>query len=234
MADRVKSGIPGLDDVIGGGFVRGSLILLTGTTGTGKTVMASQYIYNALARYKENCVYISFEERAEDIKRNMANFGWNFEEYERNGNLIFVKYDPFHMEDIYGLIENHIRDVGATRVVLDSITGLGLNVRDPSDLRTAIFNIGRILKKLGCTSLLTSETPSDNHLVLSRYGVEEYVADDVIVLYYIPVDTEFRRAMTVWKMRGSEHSKKIHPFRITEKGITIYPHEETALKLERG
>lgn len=233
MAERVKTGVPGFDDIIGGGFLPGTLALLTGTTGTGKTVLASQFIYNALAKYKENCVYISFEERPEDTKRNMLNFGWDFEPFERARKLIFIKYDPFHMEDIYGLIENHIRDVDAKRVVLDSITGLALNIRDPSDLRTAIFNLGRILKKLGCTTVMTSETPSDNHLVLSRYGVEEYVADDVVVLYYIPVGTEFRRAITVWKMRGSDHSKKIHPFRITEKGITVYPHEETSLKLER-
>jgi KaiC/GvpD/RAD55 family RecA-like ATPase len=209
------------------------LVLLAGTTGTGKTIFASQFIYNALAKYKENCVYVSFEERAEDIKRNMLNFGWDFSKFEKSGNLIFVKYDPFHMEDLYGLIENHIRQVGATRVVLDSITGLGLNIRDPSDFRVAISNLGRILKKLGCTALLTSETPSDNHMMLSRHGVEEYVADDVIVLYYMPVGTEFRRAITVWKMRGSDHSRKIHPFRITEKGVTVYPQEETGLKLER-
>src|SRR3989344_3247979 len=102
-----------MDEILGGGLVRGSLALLAGTTGTGKTVFASQFIYNALAKYKENCVYVSFEERAEDIKRNMLNFGWDFSKFEQNGNLIFVKYDPFHMEDLYGLVENHIRQVGA-------------------------------------------------------------------------------------------------------------------------
>lgn len=231
MAERVKTGVPGLDDILGGGFIDEDIVLLTGTTGTGKTVMASQFLYRGLTTHDESAVFISFEERSQDIKRNMANFGWDFSEYVDEGKMSFVKYDPFHVEDLYSMIENRVRDIDADRVVLDSITGLGLNIEDPSYLRAAIFNLGSILKKLGCTTILTSEAPSDNHMVLSQYGVEEYVADDVIVLYYVPVDTEFRRAITVWKMRGSDHSNKIHPFEISSDGAKVYPHEETALTI---
>lgn len=229
MEDRIKTNIPGLDDILGGGFMKSDLVLLTGCAGTGKTIMACQYLYNSIRFYNSPCVYVSFEERPEDIKRNMLNFGWYFDRYEKEGMINFVKYDPLHIEDIYGLIENNIHEIGAERVVIDSITGLGLNIRNPSDLRSAIFNVGRMLKRSGCTSLLTSEIPTGNPRLLSTFGVEEHVADDVIVLYRVARETNFARAIHVWKMRGSSHSEKIHPYNITKEGITVYPKEETKL-----
>lgn len=229
MEDRIKTNIPGLDDILGGGFIKSDLVLLTGCAGTGKTIMACQYLYNSVRFYNSPGIYVSFEERPEDIKRHMLNFGWYFDRYEKEGMINFVKYDPLHIEDIYGLIENNIHEIGAERVVIDSITGLGLNIRNPSDLRSAIFNVGRMLKRSGCTSLLTSEIPTGNPRLLSTFGVEEHVADDVIVLYRVARETNFARAIHVWKMRGSSHSEKIHPYTITKEGITVYPKEETKL-----
>jgi len=229
MDERIKTGIPGFDDILGGGFLKSDLVLLTGATGTGKTVFATQFLYNSVKLYRAPSIYVSFEERPEDIKTNALRFGWDFRSFEKQNLVVFVKYDPLHIEDIYGLIENNIHEIGAERVVIDSITGLGLNIRDPGDLRSAIFNIGRMLKRSGCTSLLTSEAPSENPLILSTFGVEEHVTDDVVVLYKIPKGTSFSRALTVWKMRGSAHSEKIHPYIITKYGITVYPSEETKL-----
>ncbi|MCD6477430.1 MAG: AAA family ATPase [Candidatus Aenigmarchaeota archaeon] len=229
MEERVRTGIPGFDEVLNGGFLPSDLVLLTGATGTGKTVFATQFLYNSVKLYNSPSVYVSFEERPEDIKRNAMRFGWDFESFERKNLISFVRYDPLHIEDIYGLIENNIHEIGAERVVIDSITGLGLNIRDPGDLRAAIFNIGRMLKRSGCTSILTSEAPSENPLILSTFGVEEHVTDDVIVLYKIPKGTGFSRALTVWKMRGSVHSEKIHPYIITKDGIVVYAHDETQL-----
>ncbi len=226
MEERVRTNITGLDDILGGGFLPSDLVLLTGATGTGKTILACQYLYNSARFYNSPGIFVSFEERPEDVKKHMGNFGWYFDRYEKSGLIKFVKYDPLHIEDIYGLIENNIYDIGAKRVVIDSITGLGLNIKDPSDLRAAIFNIGRLLKKSGCTSLVTSEIPTGNPRLLSTFGVEEHVADDVIVLYKVERETSFARAIHVWKMRGSSHSKKVHPYLITEKGIEVYPGEE--------
>ncbi|HDI02695.1 MAG TPA: circadian clock protein KaiC [Candidatus Aenigmarchaeota archaeon] len=227
MERRIKTYIPGLDDILHGGFLESDLVLVTGNTGTGKTILACQYLYNSLRFSNAPGVFVSFEERPEDVKKHMEKFGWYFDKYEEEGMIIFVKYDPLHIEDVYGLIENNILEIGAERVVIDSITGLGFNIKDPSNLRSAIFNVGRILKKLGCTSILTSEIPTGNPRLLSTFGVEEHVADDVIVLYRIPRETSFTRAIHVWKMRGSPHSEKIHPYTITEKGIVVYSKEET-------
>ena len=161
-------------------------------------------------------------------------FGWDFEPYEKDNKLVFVRYDPFHVEDIYELIETNIKRVDAKRVVIDSISSLGLYVRDIPDIRRMVFNISLLLRKLGCTSLLISEAaPMQNSL--SRFGVEEFVTDNVIVLYYNSTQTQFSRSMAIWKMRGSKHSHKIHPYNITDKGITVFSEEagsSSSLKLE--
>ena len=227
---RVPTGIEGLDELVMGGLIPHSLTLLTGTAGTGKTNMAVQFIYNGARLHDEPGVYVSFEEPVENIKENAANFGWDFTQLERQGKVIFVRYDPFHVEDIYELIETNIKKINAKRVVIDSVSSLGLYIRDASELRRVIFNISLLLRKLQCTSILTSEIlPAQE--ALSRFGVEEFVTDGIIVLYYLRVDSQFARSLTVWKMRGSQHSQKLHPYMITGKGIIVYPKEESFIKM---
>jgi len=228
--ERVETGIPGMDELIGGGLTHNSLTLLTGTTGTGKTVMSSQFIFSGVKDYDEPGVYISFEEPVDNIKENCLMFGWDFEPLERKERAVFVRYDPFHVEDIYELIETNIKKIDAKRVVIDSISALGLYVRDIPDIRRMVFNISLLLRKLGCTSILISETlPAQNSL--SRFGVEEFVTDNVIVLYYNRLGSQFSRALAVWKMRGSEHSNRIHPYNISNKGITVFSKEEAFAKV---
>ncbi len=229
-ATRIKTGIPGLDEIIGGGLPKGSLTLLTGTAGTGKTVFGTQFAFNGAASYGENAVYLSFEEPIEHIKESCKIFGWNFEELEKKNKVIFVKYDPFHIEDIIDILETNIRKNKAERVVIDSISALGLYVRDIPEIRRMIFNLSLTLYKLNCTSLIISEIPS-NQKDLSRFGVEEFVVDGVIVMYYLRADSQYSRSLTVWKMRGTDHSQKLHPYAITKKGIVVYPKEEAFVRL---
>ena len=228
--ERMQTGIPGLDELIGGGLIPNSLTLLTGTTGTGKTITSSHFIYSGIKDYNENGAYISFEEPIENIKENCLNFGWDFDSLEKKDKVIFVRYDPFHVEDIYELIETNIKRVDAKRVVIDSISALGLYVRDIPDIRRMVFNISLLLRKLGCTSFLVSETlPMQGSL--SRFGVEEFVTDNVIVLYYTRTGSQFARSLAVWKMRGTAHSNKIHPYAITDKGTIVYSKEEAFTKV---
>ena len=227
--ERVKTGITGLDDIIDGGLIPKSLNLLTGTAGTGKTIMSSQFIFNGLKDFNQPAVYVSFEEPIEGIKENCLEFGWDFSNYEKKDKLIFVRYDPFHVEDIYELIETNVKKINAERVVIDSISALGLYVRDAPEIRRMIFNIAFLLRKLTCTTILISEIlPMQESL--SRFGVEEFVSDGVMVLYYNKVGSQFSRALTVWKMRNSDHSNKIHPYKITNKGIVVYSKEEAYVK----
>ena len=227
--ERIPTGIPGVDNLIDGGLTSDSLTLLTGTAGTGKTTFSSQFIFSGAKDYNQNGVYISFEEPVENIKENCNVYGWDFEPLEKKEKVSFVRYDPFHIEDIYELIETNIKRIDAKRVVIDSISSLGLYVRDIPDIRRMVFNISLLLRKLGCTSILISETlPMQN--ALSRFGVEEFVTDNVIVLYYNRTPSQFSRAMAIWKMRGSKHSNKIHPYTITDTGIKVFPDEESSLK----
>jgi KaiC/GvpD/RAD55 family RecA-like ATPase len=229
IKERVKTNIPGLDDIINGGLLPKTLNLLTGTTGTGKTILSSQFIYNGLKDFDQSAVYVSFEEPIESMKENCLSLGWDFSPYEKKEKMVYVRYDPFHVEDIYELIETNVKKINAERVIIDSISALGLYVRDTPEIRRMIFNIAFLLRKLNCTTILISEIlPMQESL--SRFGVEEFVTDSVTVLYYTRIGSQFSRSLTVWKMRNSDHSNKIHPYKITNKGIVVYPKEEAFVK----
>jgi len=225
--ERIPTGIPGLDELIEGGFPRGSVILLTGTCGTGKTLSSLQFLWHGIQQ-GENSVYISFEEPVEEIKEYSKLFGWDFERVEKKGKSILVRYDPFRAEDVIELVTSSVRKINAKRLVIDSISALGMYIRDPTEVRRSIFNLVMNIYKLGCTTILTSEMLPDQ-TELSRFGVEEFIVDGVIVYYYTRIDSYFARALTIWKMRFTSHSQKIHPYRITEKGIIVFPHEESAI-----
>ncbi len=229
--DRVKTGIEGLDQILNGGIPRNQLVLLTGTAGTGKTILASQYISDGVRRYKEAGVYLSFEEPAEFLKENMNNICVDIPALERSGKFAFMKYDPYRIEDIQEILESTIREIGATRVVIDSVSALGLHIRDEAELRSLIFNLALTLRRLDCTAIMTSEIVQGSGQRLSRYGVEEFVADSVVVLYYERVQGTFNRGIQVWKLRGSDHSQKIHPYTITDKGISVNAQDEIFVKV---
>ncbi len=227
--DRVKIGIEGLDEIMNGGIPRGQLVLLSGTCGTGKTTLCSQYVYNGLTKFKENGIYLSFEEMPQNIKNNVSQFGFEFEPFEKAGKFSFIKYDPYHVEEVFDVLETAVREMKAQRVVIDSVSALGIHVRDKAELRRMIFNLSRTLRKLGCTAMLVSEiVPGSSGI--SRYGVEEFVTDSVIVLYYERSEFSFSRAIQVWKMSGSDHSKKLHPYKITGKGISVQARDEAFIR----
>ncbi len=221
IMDRIKSGVPGLDEIMTGGLPRNQLLLVTGTSGTGKTTLGTQFLYNGVKEFDENSVFLSFEEPVELIKENVKSFGWDLDSLEKSGKLAFIKYDPYRIEDVFDILESTIREIKASRVLIDSISALGLHVRDKTELRSMIFNLSSVLRKLNCTSMIISEIVHGTEPRLSRYGVEEFVADTVIVLYYERINSVFNRSMQVWKLRGSPHSLRLHPYVIDKRGITI-------------
>jgi len=229
MVERIKTGVEGLDEILMGGIPKHHQTLITGTSGTGKTTFCTQFVYNGVKKYNDSAVYLSFEEPADSIAENAKSLGWDFKALEKTGKFSFIRYDPYHIEDVFDILESTIRQVKANRVVVDSISALGLHIKDEAELRRMIFNLSIILRKLGCTSMLVSEivhgTPG-----LSRYGVEEFVADSVVVLYYERLQSTFNRAIQIWKVRGSSHSQKLHPYKIDNTGVTVYPKEEAFIK----
>jgi KaiC/GvpD/RAD55 family RecA-like ATPase len=223
--ERVKTGISGLDEIMKGGIPKGQLVLLSGTCGTGKTTMCGQYVYQGLTKYNENAIFLSFEDMPDNIKKKLKQFGWDFEQFERQDKFDFIRYDPYHIEEVFDILESNVRSIKAKRIVIDSVSALGLHVRDKAELRRMIFNLSNILRKIGCTVIMVSEIVPGS-AGISRYGVEEFVTDSVIVLYYERNEFTFTRAIQVWKMSGSDHSKKLHPYKITSKGIVVHPGEE--------
>ncbi len=215
MIKRIPTGIPGLDEITRGGIPETDLILLSGSSGMGKTIMSLQFLYSS----KDKGIYVSFEEALAQIESTSLSLGWDLKK-EKN-RIRLLKYDPFKIEDIFEVIENNIKEMGANRVVIDSISALGVYVKDPADLRRMILQINRMLRKNDCTSLLVSEVVDDKRL--SRYDVEEFVADGVIVLHNVFINGEYKRGINIWKLRSTDHSRKIHPYKITDHGIIVYP-----------
>jgi KaiC/GvpD/RAD55 family RecA-like ATPase len=214
-----------------GGIPENNSVLVTGTAGSGKTILATQFAYMGASKYKEPTVYLSFEQSPESLKANSMNFGWDFGPLERDGVFSFVRYDPYHVDEVPNAMQAKIREINAKRVVIDSLSSLGFNVRDDSEFRRMVFNVSQVLQKMKCTSVLVSEIVPGSQK-LSRSGIEEFIVDGVVVLYYKRVKSSFSRAIQVWKMRGTKHSEKLHPYKIGSGGIEVYPKEEAFMGME--
>jgi len=223
--ERIKTGIPGLDELIGGGIPEKDLVLLSGVCGAGKTIFGLQFLCST----KESGIYVSFEEEIPQIKSTADMFRWDVEKLEKGKKLRFLKYDPFKIEDIFEVVENNIRMMKAKRVVIDSVSSLGIYVKDAADLRRMILQMSSMLRKNNCTSILISEILSGRES-LSRFKVEEFVADGVILLHNVLIAGEYRRGISVWKMRATNHSRKVHPYMITDRGIVVYPRDTFTMK----
>ncbi len=216
---RIKTGVPGLDDLIEGGLIPGSSVLLAGHTGAGKTLFSLQFLWNGLQR-GEPGVYISFEQTPEELKGDALVFGWNFEAYERKNLCKIAYYSPFEIADVNKIIIDDVKKIGAKRIVIDSTSVFAMYLKDEFKIREKLYSLIRKLKETKCTAIMTSEMLEDSK-GFSRYGVEEFIADGVITLDYIGVNGEFERALAIRKMRRTGHYKDLVPFTITGEGIII-------------
>jgi len=217
---RIKTGIPGLDGLIEGGLVQGSVNMITGSAGTGKTIFGAQFIWNGLQK-GETGVYISLEESPEDIKEDMKIFGWDFEKYEKKGLCKIIYHDPAQVNNLSTVMTEEISNVDANRLVIDSTSVFGLNIENPSQIRRRLFGLASALKKhTDTTAIIITEIPEDSK-ALSRWGVEEFVVDSVLILNYLGIGEEYSRSLMIRKMRRTDHGKDIYPFEISNKGISL-------------
>ncbi|MCX6767583.1 MAG: hypothetical protein NTY90_02535 [Candidatus Micrarchaeota archaeon] len=225
---RVKSGVQGLDELIEGGFPESSSVLVSGGAGCGKSIFCLEYLYNGAKLYNEPGVYITLEEGPHNLWWNMQRFKWDFLPLERANKLKIFKFEPDlatrdNVEEQAKRIAEKAKDMGAKRLVIDSITALSFWVDDISKIRYAMYLLVEELRKLNCTTLLTCETIGDK-MELSRFGVEEFLADGIVLLHFRPP----HRFIFIRKMRGTSHSKAIHPFDITNDGLIVNPREEVS------
>lgn len=223
--ERVKTGISGLDEMLGGGFLRETANLVEGAPGTGKTTLGMQFIYNGIVQANEPGLIITFEEFPQQYYHDAAAFGWDFKELEKQGLLKIIMTSPevsrLDVESVGGMIETYISQMGARRVVVDSITHFARLTQDPVELRSLEFNFINALKREGLTSILTRESP----VLLGEAPENEdsigFVVDSYLMLRYVEIESAIRKALLVLKMRGSNHAKDIRQYDITGHGIEV-------------
>jgi len=224
--ERTKTGINGFDELVEGGIPRGAFVLLSGGTGTGKSIFGMNFLASGID-LNEPGVYISLEESYDENRLQMQLFGWDIEEMQRQKKLIIAQPKMYDFDRLIELLQDAVTSIGAKRVVIDSISILELYFKDKFDTRHSIINLSTALKEIGVTTIAITEIDEGTGR-LSRDSVEEFVSDGVIVLHIEKKDNIMSRAISVRKMRATNHSMKIHPMKIEKKkGIVIYPFEES-------
>jgi len=243
VVERVKTGIPGFDEILNGGIPKRNVILLSGGPGTGKSIFSMQFLWNGL-QMGEPGIYVALEEHPVQVRINMRNFGWDVKQYEHDGKFAVVdaftagvgeaakreKYvvkDPDSVEELVDVLRTAIREVNAQRVVVDSVSTLYLT--KPSLARSTVLQLKKILSGMGTTSILVSQV-SVTERGFGGPGVE-HAADGIVRLDLDEINGELVRSLVIWKMRGTSHSMKRHIFDITDKGIVVYP--DKVLKTSR-
>lgn len=219
MIERISSGIIGLDKHMDGGFVKNSINLVSGATGTGKTIFGLQYIWDGLQK-GENGVYISLEQEPEDIFADVGIFGWDFKKYIDHKNCIIEYLSAWNLEELPLIVMDRISEIKAKRFVLDTIT-LVCSELETERMRSELSEFMNKLKHSGATSLLICEIP-ENSKALSTFGIEEFLVDGIVVLNYLEfVAGGSPRSLLIRKMRRTKHGSDIYPFMITKKGIEL-------------
>ena len=227
---KSPSGIKGLDEITGGGLPTGRPTLICGAAGCGKTLMAAEFVVRGAAQYNEPGAIILFEETAEELTANMRSIGYDLDAMQSQGQLAldFIRVDPaelvetgsYDLEGLFIRIGHAIDSVGAKRVALDTIETLFSDIANHAILRAELRRLFRWLKDRGVTAVITGER---GEKALTRYGLEEYVADCVILLDHRIIDQVSTRRLRVVKYRGSAHGTNEYPFLIGARGISVLP-----------
>ncbi len=239
MADnsraRCKTGIAGLDNILNGGIPRGNTILITGSCGTGKTTMSLEFLVHG-ALMGERSMYISVTEAPEKLVENMITYEFFDKKLIDDKKLIFVDLQEiyvklglekleFTLEDVNILVEQivkMVKELGVRRLVIDSITSICYRLTSKEEIREFILHLGKELSDMGCTTILISELlPSAQGY--SQYGVEEAIADGIILMGNLERRGDLLRTIQVIKMRGTTHSRAKYVLDLTSIGVLIAP-----------
>src|SRR5262245_11525777 len=228
--EKSPTGIAGLDEVTYGGLPKGRPTLLCGFAGCGKTIFGMTFLYNGAVEYDEPGVFIAFEERPEDLIKNVGSLNYDIQKLiaEKKLAVDHVHIDPndiaesgdYDLEGLFIRLGFAIDQIGAKRVVIDTIETLFGGLKNEMILRSELRRLFEWLKNKGVTAIITGERGEGT---LTRYGLEEYVADCVILLDNRVHDQLSTRRLRIVKYRGSAHGTNEYPFIINEQGITVMP-----------
>jgi KaiC/GvpD/RAD55 family RecA-like ATPase len=225
---RVPTGVTGFDELIQGGMPQGATTMVSGGAGSGKTIFATTFIYEGARKFGDPGLFVTVEDNLKNIVWNMESFSWDIKSLEQKNLMKIYRMHIDPRKDVEAQIDKEldivssmVKDIGATRLTIDSTTAFGGWITDPGKLRNLLFRFGDYLKDLNCTTMMTSETaggPRD----FSAYGVEEFVVDGIFAMYFIPP----HRSIFIRKLRGTKHSQAAHPCEITPNGLVVNPKDE--------
>lgn len=223
---RLKTGIPGLDDMLMGGLVPETVTLVEGAPGTGKTTLGMQFIYHGIVAHDEPGLILTFEEFPQQYYRDAQSFGWDFRQLERENQLRVVMSSPevtkASLEEVGGQIEQHIREINAKRILVDSLSHFERISDRPTSLRQTAFGFINSLKREGLTAVLTRESTALLGDPEGSDGDLGFLVDGYLLLRYVEFESAVHKALLVLKMRGSDHDKGIREFEITSRGIEVH------------
>jgi circadian clock protein KaiC len=243
--EKIVTGIPGFDFIADGGLPKARTSLVAGTAGSGKTIFATQFLAEGIRRHDEGGVFITFQETPADIRRNMTSFGWDIKRWEADGSWTFVDASPEPSQEATAVgdydfgalldrMQHALRRVDAKRVVLDSIGAVFSQFQNANRVRHELFRIAAALRDLGVTTVLTAER-TEEYGPIARHGVEEFVADNVIILRNVLEDEKRRRTIEILKFRGTTHKKGEYPFTLMPlDGVIVNPLSAIELKQRSG
>ena len=229
---KIRTMIEGFDEITHGGLPMGRTTLVSGTSGTGKTLLAVQFLYQGIKYFDYPGLFVTFEESPKDIIQNAYSFGWDLQRLVDDGKLFILDASPdpegqevvgsFDLSALIERIQYAIRKYKAKLVSIDSVTAVFQQYDAASVVRREIFRLVARLKQLDVTSIVTTER-IEEYGPVARYGVEEFVSDNVVIVRNVLEGERRRRTVEILKLRGTTHMKGEYPFTITQDGINIFP-----------
>lgn len=221
--ERVTSGVLNFDEMLGGGFVRESAVLLRGAPGTGKTTLGLQFLIEGTRR-DEPGLFVSFEEFPQSLYRDATSVGWNLPALEEEGNLHMIFTSPkVLLQSLTTPDSNILRAIqqqGIQRVVVDSLTHFTQLIHNDQELRRAYHQVTSAFRREGITALYLGEEMRSDYTIQEK-GRLSFVVDALVMLRYLEIDSAIQRAIVVLKMRSSAHDTAIHSYSIGQNGIVI-------------
>jgi len=243
LVPRTRTGIAGLDEVLGGGLPQGRIVLLLGEPGAGKTILCAQFLYNGINEFGENGLFVSLEESRGHFIREMTALGLDFASLEKAGKFAFVDASPirtvpaevklgkvtigkqdFSLISLLELINTRAKAIGAVRIVVDPVSLLIFQFADETQRRKAILDLVEALSETGATCVLASELRQVG-MKSRTVQIEEYLVHGVIIMQAVVSGRLMERVIRVEKMRETQIEQQPRLYRITEKGIEVYPRE---------
>jgi len=223
MTKRVRTGVSGLDEMLHGGFLEGSAVLLQGAPGTGKTTLGLQFLYTGIVEEDEPGLLITFEEFPYSLLRDAQSHQWDLRALEEANKLRIIFTSPnillSSLQSPSSPLNRTIMNWGVRRVVLDSVSHFARITRDTQRLRDIYTSVVNGLKREGITSILTSESGTTQ--LNPEQDKLSYVVDVILMMRYVEVSSAIERALLILKMRGSAHEQGIRRYEIKSGGIHV-------------